>query len=50
MVELLEIPIPERHISIYDPACGTGGMLSVAKEHLLDAPPPRNSGPMSINS
>ncbi|MBA2671826.1 MAG: SAM-dependent DNA methyltransferase, partial [Gemmatimonadetes bacterium] len=36
MVELLDIPIPERHISIYDPACGTGGMLSVAKEHLLD--------------
>jgi len=36
MVELLDIPIPNRHISIYDPACGTGGMLSVAKEHLLD--------------
>jgi type I restriction enzyme M protein len=36
MVELLEIPIPDKHISIYDPACGTGGMLSVAKEHLLD--------------
>jgi type I restriction enzyme M protein len=36
MVELLEIPLPERHLSIYDPACGTGGMLSVAKEHLLD--------------
>lgn len=36
MVELLEIPSPEKHISIYDPACGTGGMLSVAKEHLLD--------------
>ena len=36
MVELLEIPIPDRHFSIYDPACGTGGMLSVAKEHLLD--------------
>jgi type I restriction enzyme M protein len=36
MVELLEIPVPDRHISIYDPACGTGGMLSVAKEHLLD--------------
>src|SRR5438876_78573 len=36
MVELLQIPIPNRHISIYDPACGTGGMLSVAKEHLLD--------------
>jgi len=36
MVELLEIPIPNRHLSIYDPACGTGGMLSVAKEHLLD--------------
>ncbi len=36
MVELLDIPIPERHLSIYDPACGTGGMLSVAKEHLLD--------------
>lgn len=36
MVELLEIPIPERHFSIYDPAAGTGGMLSVSKEHLLD--------------
>jgi type I restriction enzyme M protein len=36
MVELLEIPNPEKNISIYDPACGTGGMLSVAKEHLLD--------------
>ncbi len=36
MVELLEIPIPQKHLSIYDPACGTGGMLSVAKEHLLD--------------
>ena len=36
MVELLDIPIPQKHISIYDPACGTGGMLSVAKEHLLD--------------
>jgi type I restriction-modification system DNA methylase subunit len=36
MVELLDIPIPEKHISIYDPASGTGGMLSVAKEHLLE--------------
>ncbi|MGH9839841.1 MAG: HsdM family class I SAM-dependent methyltransferase, partial [Blastocatellia bacterium] len=36
MVELLKIPIPEKHVSVYDPACGTGGMLSVAKEHLLD--------------
>ena len=36
MVELLDIPVPEKHTSIYDPACGTGGMLSVAKEHLLD--------------
>jgi len=36
MVELMDIPLPEKHISIYDPACGTGGMLSVAKEHLLD--------------
>jgi type I restriction enzyme M protein len=35
MVELLDIPIPDRPISIYDPACGTGGMLAVAKEHLL---------------
>jgi type I restriction enzyme M protein len=26
-------------VSIYDPACGTGGMLSVAKEHLLDRAP-----------
>ena len=36
MVELLDISLPKKHISIYDPACGTGGMLSVAKEHLLD--------------
>lgn len=36
MVELLDIPQPTRHTTIYDPACGTGGMLSVAKEHLLD--------------
>src|SRR5882724_6464613 len=36
MVELLEIPIPDRHFSIYDCASGTGGMLSVSKEHLLD--------------
>ena len=36
MVELLDIPVPDQHISIYDPACGTGGMLSLAKEHLLE--------------
>ena len=36
MVELLEIPIPERHFSLYDPASGTGGMLSVTQEHMLD--------------
>lgn len=40
MVDLMEIsfdPAKSRKaISIYDPACGTGGMLSVAKEHLLD--------------
>jgi len=36
MVELLEIPLLTKATTIYDPACGTGGMLSVAKEHLLD--------------
>ncbi len=36
MVELLDIPIPDKHFSIYDPASGSGGMLSVCKEHLLD--------------
>ncbi len=40
MVELMEIdfnPKTSKHsISIYDPACGTGGMLSVSKEHLMD--------------
>ena len=36
MVELLDISVTDLHVSIYDPACGTGGMLSVAKEHLLD--------------
>lgn len=27
----------EKLIAIYDPACGTGGMLTIAKEHLLGA-------------
>lgn len=40
MVDLMEIDFdPEKAkkaISIYDPACGTGGMLSIAKEHLVD--------------
>jgi type I restriction enzyme M protein len=27
----------EKLIGIYDPACGTGGMLTIAKEHLLGA-------------
>ncbi|MBV5343922.1 SAM-dependent DNA methyltransferase, partial [bacterium] len=39
MVDLMEIDFDPskatKAISIYDPACGTGGMLSVAKEHLL---------------
>jgi type I restriction enzyme M protein len=40
MVDLMEIDFDpsksSKAISIYDPACGTGGMLSVAKEHLLN--------------
>ncbi len=36
MVELLDISVGDKHVSIYDPACGTGGMLSVAKAHVLD--------------
>ncbi|OQY35705.1 MAG: restriction endonuclease subunit M [Spirochaetaceae bacterium 4572_59] len=36
MVELLDIAVKDKHVSIYDPACGTGGMLSVAKAHVLD--------------
>jgi len=40
MVDLMEINFDpsksKKAISIYDPACGTGGMLSIAKEHLLD--------------
>jgi type I restriction enzyme M protein len=40
MVDLMEIDFdPEtatKAISLYDPACGTGGMLSIAKEHLTD--------------
>jgi len=27
----------EKLIAVYDPACGTGGMLTIAKEHLLGA-------------
>ncbi len=34
-VALLDISIPDLHLSIYDPACGTGGILSVAKKYLL---------------
>ena len=40
MVELMEIDFnpatATKAISIYDPACGTGGMLSMSKEHLSD--------------
>lgn len=36
MVELLDIKVADKHVSIYDPACGTGGMLSVAKTHVID--------------
>jgi len=40
MVDLMEIDFDpktaKKAISIYDPACGTGGMLSVAKEHILE--------------
>jgi type I restriction enzyme M protein len=40
MVDLMEIDFdPEKDkeaISIYDPACGTGGMLSTAKEHIAN--------------
>lgn len=38
MVELLDIQFGQdlQSVAIYDPACGTGGMLSVAKTHLLD--------------
>ena len=41
MVSLLLSPEPDlgkSHVvkTIYDPACGTGGMLSVAEEHLLE--------------
>jgi type I restriction enzyme M protein len=40
MVDLMEIDFDpktaKQAISIYDPACGTGGMLSVAKEHILE--------------
>ncbi|MCQ3812180.1 MAG: type I restriction-modification system subunit M [Acidimicrobiia bacterium] len=41
MVSLLlspELDLGKSHVvkTIYDPACGTGGMLSVAEEHLLE--------------
>ena len=36
MVELLDVKVADKHVSIYDPACGTGGMLSVAKTHVID--------------
>ncbi|MCM8612750.1 hypothetical protein [Accumulibacter sp.] len=36
MIERLAIPAPVRHSSIYDPACGTGGILSVANERSVN--------------
>ena len=39
MVDLMDINFDvnsKKSISIYDPACGTGGMLSVAKEFLME--------------
>lgn len=40
MVKLLDIKLnpkdKNKAVSIYDPACGTGGMLSVAKEMIID--------------
>ena len=55
MVSLLLSPEPDLgkgHVvkTIYDPACGTGGMLSVAEDYLLEHnseanPPPLRSGP-----
>lgn len=40
MVDLMQVDFDPatatKAISLYDPACGTGGMLSVAKEHLFD--------------
>ena len=52
MVKLVFEPGPrqlakEKLIAIYDPACGTGGMLTIAKEHLLGA---INPGPESIST
>ena len=35
MVELLDIPIPDKHLPIYDPTCGTGGMLQDAVQPAL---------------
>ena len=34
--EEAEIKTQGKHFSIYDPCCGTGGMLTVAKEHMLE--------------
>lgn len=31
-----ELSKPGKIITVYDPACGTGGMLTIAKEHLLE--------------
>lgn len=40
MVELMDINFDPatatQALSIYDPACGTGSMLSIAKEHIID--------------
>ncbi|MDA3961071.1 MAG: class I SAM-dependent DNA methyltransferase [Planctomycetota bacterium] len=32
--ERSELAVPGKVVTLYDPACGTGGMLSVAEEHL----------------
>ena len=31
-----ELSKPGKMVTVYDPACGTGGMLTIAKEHILE--------------
>ena len=31
-----ELKVPGKHFSIYDPACGTGGMLTAARDYIVE--------------
>ena len=50
MVELLDIPIPDRHLSIYDPAAALAACCQWQRSICSTAPPPQRKKNVSRNS